>query len=270
MNNKEFFRWCANAVRKIKYRRDRDEVHKELYAHLEDCYDAYIAKGFSHYEAEKKALCSMGDSDDIAVQLATIHRSILPYVLIVTRCIVAVLMVALLVQVFPYFSQLYISRDKIMTECGYEPYIDTVCTKPGYEAQQIFCEERSAEIELDDYHIRIKNIALWRRLDEEQYAFHIEINVFNYRPWASNPKMMDKIWARDNLGNTYACYNVFPIVTDSFVAVREERIGVFTYRYDLQLVDFVMDRVQWIELCYDHDGRNIVQRIYLRESEEIK
>lgn len=268
MNSENFFRWCTAAVSKIKYRPDRDEVHRELYAHLEDSYDAYIAKGFTPQEAESKALTAMGNAADTAVQLAAVHRSILPYILIATRCLAIVLAISLVVSMFRYFGELSISNDRIVAVCGYDPYEDAVGAKPGYAAQRIYYDKRSAETELNGYQICVEGVALWRLLDEKRDVFHIEISVRNYRPWASPPEFIEKFWARDDLGNTYACFNAYPAVTDAFIGVTEERIGIFTYRYDLQLVDFVYDGVRWVELCYDQDGRDIVQRVYLNTTAE--
>lgn len=56
MNHEKFFTWCRIAVKGIKYRPERDQVHKELYEHLEDRYESFRSRGWEQEEAVDKTI----------------------------------------------------------------------------------------------------------------------------------------------------------------------------------------------------------------------
>ena len=74
MANREFIYWCRDAISGIRYWKDRNKVFGELYEHLEDRYDYFIEKGYTHEQAQKKTLEAMGDPMELAPQLAAIHK----------------------------------------------------------------------------------------------------------------------------------------------------------------------------------------------------
>ena len=81
MDKLEFMRWCAAATADIKYKPDRERVSEELYAHLEDRCAAMTEAGVPEAEAVKQALAAMGSADEVAEQMAKIHRPFWGYLL---------------------------------------------------------------------------------------------------------------------------------------------------------------------------------------------
>lgn len=70
----EFDWWCKRATKGIKYRPDRQEVYSELYQHIEDRYLDFLDQGMKEDKAIQMTLCVMGEAEEIAPQLAAIHR----------------------------------------------------------------------------------------------------------------------------------------------------------------------------------------------------
>ena len=72
--------WCKTAVSQIRYGPDNEAVYRELYAHLEDSYDHFLAQGYPAERAQGLALEAMGDPEEIAPQLGAIHKPWLGYI----------------------------------------------------------------------------------------------------------------------------------------------------------------------------------------------
>ena len=58
--NTRFDWWCKTAVDQIRYGPDRKAVYDELYAHLEDRYDAELDRWETAEEAMEATLKAMG------------------------------------------------------------------------------------------------------------------------------------------------------------------------------------------------------------------
>lgn len=95
MENKKFTEWCFYATKKIRYGPDKEIVKKELMAHLEDAYEAHLLNGLSPTEAERKVLSSMGSAEEIAPQLAAVHKPFWGYFECATRYIACLMCVLL-------------------------------------------------------------------------------------------------------------------------------------------------------------------------------
>ena len=100
MDNISWKSWAFQACAHIRFKPDRAAVEEELLAHLEDKAEAILReKELTVYEAERQALASMGDADEVGRQLAAVYRPWLGYLWLWSRrvlivCIVAVIWAA--------------------------------------------------------------------------------------------------------------------------------------------------------------------------------
>jgi len=248
MNSRKFFAWCREAARDIEYRPDRDAVHQELYEHLEDRYEACIARGMRHEDAEATALQAMGDAAEIAPQLAAIHRPFWAYCMVVTRCILIAVLTILVLPMWRYLDTLSINAP---TYTDYHPYEDA-------ENGSIFYAEPNLSDSSDGYTFTLTQAALW---PEDRFYFQIEIT--NPRPWADQPNVVQWFWAEDSLGNYYHCMNNANVSADSFVYGSMDRTGWLTYTLSMKLQNYVSQDASWIDIHYDRAGRDLIFRIDL-------
>lgn len=80
MDNISWKSWAFQACAHIRFKPDRAAVEEELLAHLEDKAEAILReKELTVYEAERQALASMGDADEVGRQLAAVYRPWLGY-----------------------------------------------------------------------------------------------------------------------------------------------------------------------------------------------
>ncbi len=69
--------WAEEAVRGIVSPKERQSARQELLDHMEDHMADLMAAGFSREDAEKHAVCAMGDPEDTAKLLRKAHQPIL-------------------------------------------------------------------------------------------------------------------------------------------------------------------------------------------------
>lgn len=263
MFSREFFYWCRDAISRIKYKPDRDKVYRELYEHLEDRYDSFIAKGMSHEEAEKKTLEAMGDPMELAPQLAAIHKPHWAYAAIVTRVIVCALCCICLVKGIDYFLG-----------SGFYTRVDDVWDPFEHGGDQCIAHvEPDASVRSDGYTFSVEEAALWRTfysesVNGEEYfdSLYICLRVTHPLPWMREQQAVHCMWAVDSNGTYYesfaqACGELPRIVYNT-----RHASGLGTYEYELSFQDISED-MQWIELHYDRDGRDLVLRIELTGGE---
>lgn len=266
MDNYEFEYWCNVAVRCIKYRPDRQEVKKELYEHLEDRYDSYLAQGMKPEEAQDKAMQSMGSPEAIAPQLAAIHRPFWGYLLDVSKWVLAGLTCVTVIAMLRYRSQLFISEPMYPS---YNPYTDTYYQEENYACRRIMYDEPDCTAYSDGYTFTLSRVAWWREFDESEAEqgdddyFFFQIEVTNPRPWAEYENMSRWFRAEDSLGNYYYNGNESAYSYDLEVNGNFYRTGLFTYTQDMWFRNFSSQDAEWIDLHYDRAGRDIVLRIDL-------
>lgn len=244
MNN--FDEWCKCAVSQIRYKPDREEVYKELKAHLEDHYDALIDHGHSMEDARRLALEAMGSAEEIAPQLGQVHQPWLGYAyniitwLTIAACAWA-LFLLISVSVNHFHAVVSVANFKSLEDDG----------------QDGFYLEPKVSVSCEGYRFRISEAA-YSPADE---ALYLELQT-SWWPWMRECAISDHIWAVDSLGNVYssrwdAHYANIPKLKWG---------GGFgtgnLYVTTLGLTHFDSD-AQWVELHYDRDGRELVLHIDL-------
>ena len=97
MDNISWKSWAFQACAHIRFKPDRAAVEEELLAHLEDKAEAILReKELTVYEAERQALVSMGDADEVGRQLAAVYRPWLGYLWLWSRRVLIVCVVAVI------------------------------------------------------------------------------------------------------------------------------------------------------------------------------
>ena len=271
MFSREFYYWCRDAVSGIKYWKDRNKVYAELYAHLEERYESLLERGLSHEEAEKRALEAMGSAEELAPQLAAIHKPYWAYGMLITRFLAIVLLVHCIGWGINYALDLNISWRKPKLPPGYavwDPY-----ARGGEE--RISHVKPDVSDSSDGYTFRVKEAALWRTYFDElpedgrEYfdALYMKLAVTNPCPWMQEGMAVHWMWAVDSEGTFYESYERANDSDIPWISFRPCRTGLFTYTYDLEFQRLQED-IDWIELHYDRDDRDVVLRVELsREGE---
>ncbi len=254
MNNEAFCHWCESATALIRYGPDRKAVEAELMAHLEDHRDALVAEGMADQEAQRAALIAMGDADALAEALAKVHRPFWGYLYRLTKW------VAILVCAFALFI--------LAVEAGSTAHsLLTASEKPefmhpgdGRKWELVVQAEPEVSAWCDGHWISIPGACLWQQGDEYRLTFHLQ--TVSLSPYG-NFEGIDYFWAIDDRGNYYNSRDEGHYKDDPCVRCGG---GMFSGRYqrlDMSIWDIPSADLQWIELHYDRDGRDIVLRIDL-------
>lgn len=264
MNNEKFFTWCRVAVKKIKYRPDRDAVHKELYEHLEDRYESFRSRGWEHEEAIDKSIEAMGSAEDLAPQLAKIHSPFWRYMLRVSRVL---LIFAIVISLIPcwVFILMCVSQDT--------SYSDKVLLfKPDNRDEIIWQWKPECTQTVDCYKFTVTEATLWDisifREDFRRECFVIRIEITNLTPWAAPIDVVYKFSIKDNLGNVYL-YGDDEIDRPRY-ASRCKETGEFVSVCEIVLDNFVSHDADWIDFGIAGEGRNLLLRVHLRGGEKIE
>lgn len=241
-----FEQWCAKAVEKIRFAPDRKAVYDELFAHLEDRYDAFLAEGLSREEAEKRALDAMGSAEIIAPQLGQIHRPWLGYLYRIAKPL-AVLACLWAVFLLTAFSVSHVHT--LVSTANYQSLREA--------GQGGFYSEPNVSGVCDGYRFRVTEAAV----SGDGGTLYLELQT-TYWPWMQQPTVLDHFWAVDSLGNYYASraeahYDDIPKVTPGG--------GMSTSGFSSRRLEVVHfdGSAQWVELHYDRDGRDLVLRVDL-------
>ena len=247
----QFSQWCRRATSKIIYPPDRKAVFEELRQHMDERSDLFLDQGFSEQDSVEKTLSVMGNADDLAKQLGAIHRPFWGFAWSITKWISAIAIILMLATVLiyrvPMIGSVLIQNDSLNSE-NWDPYLMTENFSLG---QQVMHQELQSEYSEGYYTITLTDAALWKNTDGENLFFRLRIGAF--LPWADTPGFMQYLSAKDSLGNEH------PISSSENL----RKSGLFTWTYDGVISQPFAENVQWIDICYDKDGRTMSLRIYL-------
>ena len=252
MTNEKFDAWCREATKDIRYKPDRKAVHKELMDHLEEHREHLMAEGLSPVQATVSAIDSMGSAQEIAPQLAAIHRPWLGYLFSAVRFAAIVLLI------FSVFTYGFI---------GVSVLFDLISTRnfnsiPANYGPLEYYDRHNVSDSSDGYLFRVTEVGIVE--DGNILAFDLEVL---YWPWMEHANIAYRLWAIDSNGNYYpsrmeAEYQDVPKVTTSG-GQYSNCFGITS----MKILEF--DKTaQWVELHYDRDGRDIVLRIDLTGGED--
>ena len=254
--------WCRQAVCQIQYRPDRQMVHRELKAHMEDRYEAYLERGLSEQEAEAKALEAMGSAQEIAPQLAAIHRPFWGYLLSASRYVLLVMACMMVVPLFHYIEQLDIRQPEYLYDFAgeYDPYID----QEYNGGKRLLYVEPDCEARTDGYTFRVTKAAVWERSGVD--TLHFQMDVVDPGFWTEDGDVGRWFYAVDSRGRRYDSFYESG-GSECYVSGNSYRTGLFTRTYEMWLVGYENETVDWVELRYDRAGRDIVLHMALTGGE---
>lgn len=261
--------WCRSATILIRYKPDRTAVHKELRAHLDDIFEAAIAKGLTEEEAEAKALESMGKAHDIAPQLAAIHKPFWGLVIQVSQIALVILLVLSLIPIWKYACSLniydapHVQSFEVYESASYGEGTDRVLhhlSEPGVS----FSSEAGK--------FTVTNAAVFTTFSDDGKKSNTQLYMLveqrSWLPWKEHKGyfQFDPVtqWfsARDSLGNVYDCVWDKPFESSGRMRSSAVQSGIFTGTHELLINSFPQD-AQWVEILYTRDGREYVLRIDL-------
>lgn len=239
--------WCHSATILIRYKPDRRAVSQELMGHLEDHREALMEKGLSAEEASAQALEAMGSAQEIALQLAAIHKPWLGYLSSLIKA-AAILTAALAV-----FYTLTIGGSFLSALTSTRNF-DSIPV--NYGPLDHYCHPNVSDSS-DGYRFKVTE-AGYSKLHSELY-FQLEVI---YLPWISKGDITSYIWATDSFGNYYESI-ADAANDDPTCIVRGGGLGSsLIFVSSMRITGFDCD-AQWVELHYDRDGRDIALRIDL-------
>ena len=252
MEHWNFELWCKNATKLIRYKPDRKAVSKELMAHLEEAYDACVAQGHSHAEAERMALTRIGSAEEIAPQLARIYSPWLGYMYSLVKA------AALCAAVLALYCMLTAFGSGLHTLISSRSF-DFI--PANYDRVNDYCHPNVSD-STDGCHLQVTEAGYSKR-DSTLY-FELEIL---YWPWLEPPQFVDHIWAIDSTGRLFS-----PAADPDRYGFGWVQRGGSTASSCIQVYEMSLTLVspmaEWVELHYDRDGRDIVLRIDLMGGNE--
>lgn len=263
-----FQRWCSRAVSGILTSPDRENVSQELYDHLEDAYQSLVAAGIDPKAAQEQAVAAMGSAEELAPQLAAVHRPFWGRLELVCRKALVILSAVTLL-LFGFYV-----LENFFFDPAFQKFDPNAGLSLSGNTQQKLYLEPQCSAASDGYILTVTRASLWERTYQsqgetrQQDYCNIQIEVFNPLPWADVPDFSKWYWAVDSLGNYYYSAGEDSFDNECSIQATDYRTGLFTTIQDLWLSPCVSQEAQWIELHYDRSGRNIVLHIDLTGGEQ--
>ncbi len=247
MQQENFENWCRKATEQIRYGPDRRAVSEELMAHLEDHRDALRAQGLGEKESEQHTLASMGSAEEIAPQLAEIHKPWLGYLSSLIKA------VAILTATLAIFFCISICVSWLHTLISSRNF-DSIPANNG--TLDYYCHPMVSTWS-DGYRFQISEAGY----SKQESDLYILLEIFHW-PWMDQPGVSDHLWAIDSLGNYYPSMHASQYSDQPRVTAQGWQSTTCIILRFMCIKQFDCD-AQWVELHYDRDGRNIVLRIDL-------
>lgn len=268
MENIEFSRWCLKATWRIGFPPDRKRVHQEYFNHMADHYDALIASGVDRLEARRLVLESMGDPQEVAPLLAAIHRPFWGYFLRISRIVAIVLLCLSLLPILRYAKDLHFEETPSLRD--FDIYSEN--SYGGDTGRTLLhLSQPDLSFQSDGNRFVVSDACVFSS-DSEYYGpdftqLFLRIRQTSLLPWTEQAPYFDSFqvsgWftARDSLSNTYQFMDHTPDGSAVFYTTGVQS-GIFTYTHELWINEFPAE-AQWVELCYERDGRSFTLRIDL-------
>jgi len=265
-----FQRWCRIATEKILYKPDRKVVYKELRDHLEDAYDACIAKGITPDEAEAKVLETMGKAEDIAPQLAAIHKPFWGFVLQTCQILLIVLLCLSILPLWDYATDLNLGVRNLR---DFELY-DSASYGGDTGRTLHHLSQPEASFSCDGNRFTLTNAVLFTADKEDgtrgSTQLYVRIRQTSQLPWTECESYLGRgyettrYWfhARDSLGNVYDGNWLQSNPDLHYMYSRGMQSGIFTYTHECWINEFPAD-AEWVEICYERDGRKFALHVDL-------
>lgn len=263
-----FRAWCQKATSLIKFSPDRRVVEAELRQHLDDRYESLLEKGLSQEEASAKTLDAMGDPLDIAPQLAAIHRPFWGYCLRVCRIALVILLALGIIPIFQCFSALEYTAESHREFDVYsaESYGgDTGRTLLHLSHPEASFSSDGNTFTVTDAVVFTETSAATGQTGTRFY-FLIEhsslLPSFEHNDYQLWQPVTNWFSATDSLGRHYdGAFRRGDGISTIFS--RSIRDGLFSRTIECEIFDFQSADAEWIDICYERDGRSFTLHIEL-------
>lgn len=256
--------WVTTATSNIHYRPDRKAVSKELRDHLDDAYEAGLARGLTDEEANKQALASMGSATEVAAQLAQIYNPFWAYVIQVSQVVLAILLVLSLIPVIRYIGN--VSYSDSASYLDFDVYD---AASYGEESARVLHHLSQPEVSFSSEAgtFTVTDAAVFTSHDTGKTYLHLQVRQRGLLPWSERKQyfqffsVVAHFSARDSLGNEYPCWD-YAQADASHLISHSVQSGIFTGTHEFWINDFPKD-AEFVEILYTRDGRNYILHIDL-------
>lgn len=268
MTNGYFYRWCHAATARIVFPPDKEKVYQELLSHLEDHRDALVEQGIDTEEANKMACEAMGSAEELAPQLAALHKPFWGYALRACRIAAVVMLCMCIISGLLHLSDLNIedptSRDFDLFSA------DSYGGDTGREL--LYLGKPNQSFSSDGSTFTLTDVAffteIYEETGEELTRLYCLIDQRSLLPVAVRDDYYYYhhtigcyFFATDSLGNYYYSYYETP-GNVPHVNPFGGQTGLFTYTHEWWISD-VPREAEWVDIQYRRDGRELTFRIYL-------
>ncbi len=255
MSSWKFTHWCKEATDQIKYPPDRDMVFQELKQHIDDRYESFLDRGLSSEDAVEHTLQAMGNASDLAPQLAAIHRPFWGFAYSISRLVFRIAVIVVLL----FFIRTAVSGTFSFSGTdGWDPFEDP--TFIG--AERTHYVEPHVHYSDSGYRYTLTKAVVWESPERDSADLFFQIRVQSFLPGAKCPRIGDFLWADDNLGNYYYTGHEGQYINpDHTVMGTYMQINPITWVYEMHIYDFAAQGVEWVDIHYSRDGRNMVLRL---------
>lgn len=230
-------KWCDNAVKSIQYPPDRQAVHAELLAHLEDHRDALMAQGMDIRDATREALRAMGNAQEIEPQLASLHK---PFWGVAYNMVQALLCLALIPILFVTLWQGY----RFATE-NYNQVNDLAAPYGPYASDNSYLQNLQFFTKPGDWFIGNGYLVTFSQATCWDDRLYITVKVNSLIPMCDKPDFCFAMTLRDDQGR---------ILPKSSTVLQT---GPLSWVCHIQVSDFDPEATDYLELRYDRDGRDV-------------
>ena len=260
MKKKTAKSWCEDATRLIKFPPDREAVQNELQQHLIDKQEDLRQQGIPEEQIEAISIAAMGSAEEIAPQLAAIHRPFWGYAYRISCVILAICFSILLLYALIHAEYL---ADRLRKP-AFTDYVSGTTlvweTYPNTKAKTDKCR-----ITLTQVRFSKNPEPAYADIPRLANCLSADIRITDPRGFA-HYDIMEYVWAEDNLGNVYTSQTATsylpPYPNDHYIHITTNH-RIFSTDYRLTFMGYEENGVQWIDLHYDRDGRSFTIRIDL-------
>lgn len=193
--------FCGHVCVFVRFTPDHAAITAELTAHLEDHRDALLEvyPEMPLWEAESRAVQSMGDPEALGRALNESHSPLLGWFQIWFRRLVWGLAVLVLLLTLPQLGQVITN---LTAPPEYDGHIENLLEH--YEEYDVVSDYTPGAVgQYRDYDFSIPRAIVFRNSGSNTLTLRYLLKVSHPNPWRGRPEFMGWLWAEDDLGNTY-------------------------------------------------------------------
>ena len=192
--------FCGRVCAFVRFSPDHDAITAELAAHLEDHRDALLEAhpSMTLWDAESRAVRSMGDAEELGRWLDQIHDPRLGWFQIWFRRVVWTLAALILLFALPQAKE---TATSLIAPPNYDG-VGMGYLLEHYDEYDVVADLTPGAVwRYEGYTFSIQR-AIVTRSDESLLLDYL-LKVTHSNPWQRGPEFREWLWAEDDLGNRY-------------------------------------------------------------------